>query len=436
MNIYKISELILYQLIDLIPNLLLACFVFSNYLRISKLKLGLIISGLYFILVISRIFALTSLYAATFFSVAWIFLYLLFYGLCIRTELSKLLFVLLVILNYGSFTSVICSFFAHHVLSGDAVRPYSLQSSLIYLSTLVITYPFIYWLLVMKVKLLIEFSENNRIWKILWIIPATFCLSYYYNLYSNGGITIFSGKINNVLFAAAYNIGGLIVTWIVILLVEDSNANMKLKLENYQLNLRFVQYENLKNRMEESRRARHDLRQSMAVIQSYLRDDNKEGLHEYIQQYSKTLPSDSTILHCHDYALNALIVYYEQQAKEREIIFYIKMTYEHDNRFADPDIAVLLGNLIENALDACSKMVNGQPYISLCIQQHEGNLIITLDNSYNGSIHKSNNVFLSSKTGQPGIGITSIQKIAQQYNGVAKFEYDELVFRASVLLYP
>ena len=74
-------------------------------------------------------------------------------------------------------------------------------------------------------------------------------------------------------------------------------------------------------------------------------------------------------------------------------------------------------------------------FICLHIQKLQGMLIITLDNSYSGCIHKEGEEFISSKNGQKGIGTTSIKKIVSKYNGILKFDYENNQFHASVMLH-
>ncbi len=434
MSLFRLLEISIYQLVDLFPNLILAIVPFRDSMRFSKRNTTIIVLVLYALLVCSRILALKGLSVAAFMTTLWIILYLCFYMVCIRAKLTKLLFVLLTVLNYGSFVAIIYSHFAFQRFPIAIARPYSFFSTGILLLTYSVSYPILYRMVNRKLKVLITFPENNKFWQYLWLVPATFCLSYYYNLYANGGIIPFSTKFNNVLFAAFFNLGALFVTYLVMHLLEESNANLKLKAENYQLSMQSVQYENLKGRIEDTRRAKHDLRQILAVVQSYLKDDDKDGLSEYMRRYEISLPSASPISYCGDYALNALIVYYADIAEAKNIPFDAKVQYPDNLDITDTDAAVLFGNLLENAIEACIRQTKGRRFISLRTKVIQGMLVITLDNSYSESIERLGDVFLSSKSKREGIGTSSIQKIATKYNGTTQFHFDDTSFHASVIL--
>ena len=58
---------------------------------------------------------------------------------------------------------------------------------------------------------------------------------------------------------------------------------MKLQAENYRLSIASVQLKNLQTRMEQTRRARHDLRQHMSVLLSYAQEGQYARLQQYLQ---------------------------------------------------------------------------------------------------------------------------------------------------------
>lgn len=433
MNLRKIFEICIYELVDIIPNLILALVPFKDFLRFSKKKLFLWIMMLYILLTLSRILAQSRPAAAATLTVLWVALYLGFYIISVKSQISKLLFVLLTILNYTSFIVVIFSHCAHYQFAQITSYPYSLLSTAILALSYLVSYPVIYKMM-KKMQTLISFPENNSYWKFLWMIPATFCLSYYYNLYASGGIIKFSAYPGNVIFAVFFNFGALFATWLIMHLLQEINTNSELKSENYQLSMQSLQYENLKDRIEDARRAKHDLRQSLAVIQTFVLNNDQNGLLDYLKNYMDTVPAGSPLLYCKNSAVNALIVYYADLAQKHEIIFDANTDYPTASLLSDADAVVLLGNLLENAMDACTHQMLHDKFIHLRIKAFQEMLIITLDNSYSGQIHKEGAEFISSKNGQKGIGTVSVKKIVSKYNGILKFNYDDNQFHASVML--
>ena len=98
-------------------------------------------------------------------------------------------------------------------------------------------------------------------------------------------------------------------------------------------------------------------------------------------------------------------------------------------------ITVLLGNLLENAVEACKRQANTAQTIKLRIKQRGGSaLLILVDNPCLTPVVFDGDMPLSSKRKGAGIGTYSVREIAVRYGGTAQFEQKAGVFYASVLL--
>lgn len=436
MSLLRLCEIALFVFADLIPNLVLALLPFRNNLRVSKRMCLLLTFIVYIFVTISRAIPLYFSNTSAILSVVWIVIYLGFYILVVKTSISKLLFVLLNIINYGSFISIVLSHISNYHFPNSLNYAYSFNSTITLALILLISYPFLYYLMSRHMYKLVSSTENSRYWKSLWLVPSTFCLSYYYNLFTNGGVIAFSSDISNVLFSVFFNLGGIFVNFLIMRLLVENNDNMKLKSENYYLNMKTVQYENMTSRIEDARRARHDLRQTLAVVQSGLQQKNYDYLLDYLKSYADTLPSDSPIVYCENNAANALLVYYGDMAKNHGITYTAHIQYTAPFEIADTDFIVLMGNLLENAIEACIRQSHGKPYISLIIKCEGGMLIIILENSYDHIISKNNGHFVSTKTGRDGIGTASIEKIVKNYNGISEYKCENCKFTTSIMIKP
>ncbi len=436
MTFQRILEICIYELIDLIPNVILAFIPFQKNMRFSRSFNNILIFMVYLLLVLIRGLGLMYPALSGILSVSMIIIYLCFYKLCFKATIRRLLFVLLIVLNYGSFIAIIFSHIIYHRLSFINSHPYSFLSSATLGIVLIPTYPIMCIMMYKKIKPLLLYKENEKAWKSLWMIPAISCLSYYYSLYANGGIIAFSSTMSNVIFACALTAGNLFVTYIIAHLVGDSNYALQLKSDNYKLTMKSLQYEHLQQRIEETKRARHDMRQTLAVVQSYVQDNDRDGLQEYINKYIDTLPDESPIVYCENYALNALIVYYADLAKRKNITFKANIEYFSEYYLDDSDAVILFGNILENAIEASSKVNSTDSFINLSIKCIKHSLVATIENSYTNTIKKSGNRFLSSKGNRFGIGTSSISQIVKKYKGSVQFIHDEHAFYVLMIIYP
>lgn len=95
---------------------------------------------------------------------------------------------------------------------------------------------------------------------------------------------------------------------------------------------------------------------------------------------------------------------------------------------------MILGNLLENALTAASRVEKRERYINLNILYTAQILVITVDNPFAGEVIKTGDTYISQKPGHPGLGIASITSIAQSYDGGIEFTHEDHIFHASVML--
>lgn len=435
MNLTYFFEILVYEWLELMPNIIIFSIVFQNFLRFSKIRTGIFIFIFYIFLVFCRILLVVGKDSSVFLTILWILCYLVFLKCIIKTSLTKLLFVLLNMLNYRSFTTILYTYFSSFY-EGKEVRPYSMVISGIYLLILFLSYPFVFSIMIKKVRPVIEFSENKSFFRYLWCIPATFCLSYYYNLYNNGGISGFSSELKNVLFAIFFNMGAFFITWIIVDFIAENHRNLHVRMENHYLHLQSIQYESLKNKMEESRRAKHDMKQVLRVVQSYLYNKEYERLKGYLDEYLKTSPSEEIIFYCSNYALNALIVYYKDLANKYKIPFEISIQIEEIEGIGDTELVVLYGNLLDNAMEACIDEKNKNPYIHFSMIQAGNGIYTVIENSYYGVIKRKEKRFETTKQGHTGIGLYSVEQIVKKYKGMLEVKVEEEKFWVSFLFYP
>ncbi len=218
-------------------------------------------------------------------------------------------------------------------------------------------------------------------------------------------------------------------------LMDEYDKNFALKAKNAQLALQKLQYENMKNKISETRQARHDLHHHIAVLSGYLHDGRLEELESYLAGYLNSMPDDSSIVFCQNYEVNLLLCYFSQQAKERQVDFLVHADIPENLGVDEVDISVLLGNLLENALDACILEENIHKKIVVRGQIKNNTLFLTIDNTFHGKVKKDKNGrYLSSKHEGEGIGIESAKQIVLCYHGIFQVDCEDGLFCVSVML--
>ncbi|MBD7915838.1 ATP-binding protein [Clostridium sp. Sa3CUN1] len=122
---------------------------------------------------------------------------------------------------------------------------------------------------------------------------------------------------------------------------------------------------------------------------------------------------------------------------------YIKFDYNInipiDFNYDISDISILLGNILDNSIEAVNKLPIKKRYISFFMEYKNKTLFITIKNKFNGRIIKdnnNNNILTSKKDcNKHGLGLLSIKNIVNKYFGEFNVDIKENVFIIKILLF-
>lgn len=203
---------------------------------------------------------------------------------------------------------------------------------------------------------------------------------------------------------------------------------------NRQLSMQQEHYRQLNARIEETRRLRHDMRHHIRILNTLYQEGNTEQVGEYLRKLTPSMAFKEPVTHTDNYALDAVLCHYEAAAARVGIETEISAGVPERAVLPGDELCVIVGNLMENALEACERQEEGKRFIHLkCIQDSQ-RLAILLDNSYNGQISYKGGYFRSSKRTGMGIGVESVKAIVKKYGGLAEFEPGDRIFKVSVVI--
>ena len=108
----------------------------------------------------------------------------------------------------------------------------------------------------------------------------------------------------------------------------------------------------------------------------------------------------------------------------------------HVKKISDFDITVVLGNVIDNAIIATSKL-KANRRIDMSIKYLKEMLLIHLENTFDGDIHEKNNEILTLKTNKEhhGYGLKNIKHVLSKYDGIMEIYYSNKIFTSDIMMY-
>ena len=276
-------------------------------------------------------------------------------------------------------------------------------------------------------------------WKTAWLLPlsATIMILLLTGNIRNGSFKSNALLARIVLLICMFLISHLMLLFIRKLQEQVMESERNKSMENL-LKMQREQYEQLQSRIQENRRARHDFRQHRMVIQDMVNRGDLDSLKKYLEEYEQQFPETRETLYCGNLAVNAVFSYYADRTRLAGIPITFKIDLPEKLILSETDLCVLIGNLLENALEACkTQAANDKRFIRVLIQQNQMSAIsIAIDNSCPSRPVWDGQKLLSTKHPGSGIGTESAKYIARRYSGDARFEWKDGVFYASVMLNP
>ncbi|ALU14834.1 signal transduction protein with C-terminal ATPase domain protein [Eubacterium limosum] len=343
-------------------------------------------------------------------------------------------FVVFIIKNYLD----IVVFFSQ-IFCGPSLLANPLLSAFILFLIFTLTLPFVGFFTIKVIKPTVFETGSMPYWRYLWVVPVCFFLLYRFCIYP-GSLNLSSVSAHVLPFVW---FAGTFLTYYVILRLIQENQRAaelqnKLELSDYQASMQHEQYNRLKNNIEDTEKARHNLKHRLLMLKGYAENNAFEQIDACLSDCLKSADMNRALPLCANTAIDAIAQHYAALARQNAIDLHIDIELPEPLFFSEGDLCVVFGNLFENAVEACQRQKKANRFISVKLGvSGKDSVVISVKNSYDHAIcKKDDGGFMSSKRDAEGIGIHSVCRITEKYSGFAKFNDDHQVFEASVLLNP
>ncbi len=202
---------------------------------------------------------------------------------------------------------------------------------------------------------------------------------------------------------------------------------MKLQKKALESEMKYIK--EIKKSQETIRSIRHDLKNQFLVLSGMLERSAVTEAKEYLQTSIEAVQAPQNF-YTHDSVLNYLLNEKMELAKKEQVAFKIKVLLSERITIDHDVLAILVGNLIDNALAATCRLDDGvSRQVSLVIKQANSNLLIEISNSYNPTEIKTRK-----NRRIDGLGIKNVKKIVSKYDGLYKQWSEKSTYFVSIIL--
>ena len=207
------------------------------------------------------------------------------------------------------------------------------------------------------------------------------------------------------------------------------------RIASYQNNLLFKHYEEVQNIYQKMRGWRHDYHNHIQTMKAHLALNQLDELIDYLDMLDIDLQTVDTVLKTGNIKLDAILNSKLSLITSKKIHVNTKAQVPAKLTVNEIDLCVIIGNLLDNALESCEKIPDiSKRFIRIYIGALKQQLYISVTNSAGGKVKKVGKSYLTTKSGSYGFGLVRVDKIVEKYGGYVNRQNEESVFATEIML--
>ena len=268
-------------------------------------------------------------------------------------------------------------------------------------------------------------------WISLFLIPIS-SLCMLLMIFQSSGLSMYQ--------IAVSIISVLVINFTVFFLFDRIARLYQEKQEKEQIEQQNKYYENqlqiINETQEASNKLRHDMKNHLRALYSDIKKGDISEAQKHISDIVDVYENGTEIIHTGYSAIDGLVNFKLQTAKQSGIRVQADVSLPSGLNLSSFDLTVILGNLLDNALQAVS-LVPEKGFVDLAIRYSKGMLLIRVSNPFKTAIKTENGKIVTTKADKKnhGYGLRSVEEAVAKYHGTIKIEADENIFTITVALY-
>ena len=209
----------------------------------------------------------------------------------------------------------------------------------------------------------------------------------------------------------------LISTYLITKIAQKSRKEMDFQIELNRLEMENKHYEDMSDIVNNLRSLRHDMNNHIGIMLGLVDTKQYEDLKVYLNDIYADASHANDFIFLEDKTLSILLNAKIGKATSMDIDMDMDITTSY-LPFSTKDTSIIIGNMLDNAIDAASKVID-HPYISLIISKQENHYTICCKNNFLTKPQEKNGRFITSKedADNHGMGIMNIKSAVDRYKG-------------------
>jgi len=217
-------------------------------------------------------------------------------------------------------------------------------------------------------------------------------------------------------------------------------SKLKSALHAQEKDYYFTQCQLMQDSVENIKSIRHDMKFHLAVARDLTANNRADEATDYLNNLLGNIEKNEIYSNTKNIAFDSIINFKLNNSEQENIQLDIRLLIPPSLNIEVADIVTILGNLLDNALDAVSKVDNKM--IKLDIEYSRESLFIQVKNTFDGVVNyadctngEEKRVLTRKNSGEHGHGLRNIRKSVEKYNGHIDISHDDNIFSVGMFLY-
>ncbi len=202
----------------------------------------------------------------------------------------------------------------------------------------------------------------------------------------------------------------------------------------YQNKLLAQQIAEVENLYLTMRGWRHDYHNHLQTLKARMDMGQIAEARTYLDSLEEDLDGIRALAETGNASLDAILNAKLSLVLKKEIELNFKAEVPKSLTVSDIDLCVILGNLIDNAVESCEKVTEGSRFLRLYIGVFRRQLYLSVTNATTETVRKIDAAYISTKRGNHGHGLKRIDRVVEKYGGYVNRQNEPGVFATEILL--
>ncbi|QUI21407.1 GHKL domain-containing protein [Vallitalea pronyensis] len=210
------------------------------------------------------------------------------------------------------------------------------------------------------------------------------------------------------------------------------DIDLQLRLQQYDMQSKYldeINYATMKLRS-----LRHDMSNHLGNVQGLVRYKEYDKLEEYLSKLLTDIEDVDQMIITRNPAISALLNRKKTLADKHDIHCSMNIQYMDEILMDDLDLCIVLGNILDNAIEASLKLEQKDRYIKIDIRNIEKYIII---DCVNRIAVNSKSTLQTTKDNKilHGIGLSNVKQIVKKYHGSIDISSIKDYFTITITMY-